>query len=191
MSSNIPEGLTANDPVENLAGKMTVSLQGLSPRVQNLHHRIKQFIEENVMALEALTVQRLSQPGINRWEIMPELEEAKAKAKAEGLWNLFLPLDSDPERKYGAGLTNLEYAFLCEEMGKSLFAPEVFNCSAPDTGNMETIARYGTEEQKQRWLKPLLEGEIRSCFAMTEPKVKPLNLELLERKELLEKIGET
>ncbi|GFN95513.1 acyl-CoA dehydrogenase family member 10 [Plakobranchus ocellatus] len=161
----------ASSNVSSHTGQMPVSLQGLSPRVQDLHKRIKQFIKEHVLPLEVLRVQRLSQPGINRWEIMPEMEEVKARAKAEGLWNLFLPLESDPEVKYGAGLTNLEYAFLCEEMGKTLLAPEVFNCSAPDTGNMETILRYGTEEQKQKWLRPLLDGEIRSCFAMTEPKV--------------------
>ena len=100
------------------------------------------------------------------WDPVPVVEELKKKAKTAGLWNMFLP-----ESQRGFGLTNLEYAPLCELMGRSPLGSEQFNCSAPDTGNMETIERYGNEEHKERWLKPLLAGEIRSAFAMTEPAV--------------------
>jgi acyl-CoA dehydrogenase len=135
-----------------------------SPKVKNLQAKLSAFLEEAVLPNEMVYYEQLDEGG--RWKIPPVMEELKAKARTVGLWNLFLP-----ESEYGAGLTNLEYAPLCEIMGRSLIAPEAFNCSAPDTGNMEVLVRYGTPEQKERWLRPLLEGAIRSCFAMTEPDV--------------------
>ncbi|MFY4774514.1 acyl-CoA dehydrogenase [Metabacillus sp. RGM 3146] len=135
-----------------------------SDKVKDLEKRLNQFMEEYVYPNEKVFEEELNKQE-TRWSKVPDImEELKRKAKKEGLWNLFLP-----ESDYGAGLTNQEYAPLCEIMGRSLIAPEIFNCSAPDTGNMEVLVRYGTEEQKDRWLKPLLNGEIRSCFSMTEP----------------------
>ena len=135
-----------------------------SPKVQDLRKRLIAFMDEHIYPNEKLAHKQLEEG--DRWQPLPIIEELKPKARAAGLWNLFLP-----ESKVGAGLTNLEYAPLCEIMGRVSFAPEVFNCSAPDTGNMEVLERYGNEEHKKKWLKPLLEGEIRSCFAMTEPAV--------------------
>src|SRR6059036_1112446 len=123
------------------------------------------FMNKHVYPNEKVFQEQLDS-GPTRWQVPPIMEELKAKARERALWNLFLP-----ESERGAGLTNLEYAPLCELMGRSPIAPEVFNCSAPDTGNMEVLARYGTPEQQTRWLEPLLAGEIRSCFAMTEPDV--------------------
>jgi acyl-CoA dehydrogenase len=136
-----------------------------SDKVKNLQKRLIQFMEDVVYPNEA-TYERQLNESSNRWQIPPIMEEMKAKAKAAGLWNLFLP-----DSEFGAGLTNLEYAPLCEIMGRSFIAPEVFNCAAPDTGNMEVLVRYGTKEQQEKWLVPLLNGEIRSCFSMTEPDV--------------------
>lgn len=137
-----------------------------SEKVVELQKKLNRFMEENVYPNERLYEEQLNAQA-SRWEqVPPIMEELKQKAKAEGLWNLFLP-----ESDYGAGLTNLEYAPLCEIMGRSMIGPEVFNCNAPDTGNMEVLVRYGTAEQKEKWLRPLLEGEIRSCFSMTEPDV--------------------
>ena len=135
-----------------------------SDRTKELMERIQLFMDEHIYPNEKLFLEQINEG--DRWQPVPILEEIKTKAKAEGLWNLFLP-----ESELGAGLTNLEYAPLCELMGRSPMAPESFNCSAPDTGNMEVLERYGTPEHKDRWLVPLLAGEIRSCFAMTEPDV--------------------
>src|SRR6185295_3491358 len=134
-------------------------------KVKELQKRVQQFMDEHVYPNEDTYHHQVDTQG-DRWQIPPIMEEMKAKAKKAGLWNLFLP-----ESRLGAGLTNLEYAPLCEIMGRVHWAPEVFNCSAPDTGNMEVLERYGTEEHKKQWLQPLLDGKIRSAFAMTEPKV--------------------
>jgi acyl-CoA dehydrogenase len=132
-------------------------------KVKELQQKLQAFMDEHIFPNEQRYFDEIER---NRWTPTRVIEELKPKARAAGLWNLFLPND-----EHGAGLTNLEYAPLCEIMGRSFMAPEVFNCSAPDTGNMEVLARYGTPEQKERWLKPLLDGEIRSCFAMSEPAV--------------------
>jgi acyl-CoA dehydrogenase len=144
---------------------MTNSLWPVSPRSEELAARITAFMEEHVYRAEPVFERQL-EAAADRWDGLPVMAELKANAKAAGLWNLFLP-----KRHYPEALTNLEYAPLCEIMGRSPIGPEPFNCSAPDTGNMETLILYGTDEQKERWLKPLMEGEIRSCFAMTEPAV--------------------
>ena len=137
----------------------------LSPRVQELKPKLERFMHEHIYPNEqALFDTAANQPDI--WEPLVLMEELKEKARAQGLWNLFLP-----DSEYGAGLTNLEYATLAEITGRSHWGPEAFNCNAPDTGNMEVFVRFGTSEQKERWLKPLLEGRIRSAFAMTEPDV--------------------
>ncbi|MBT2666036.1 acyl-CoA dehydrogenase [Bacillus sp. ISL-4] len=135
-------------------------------KVKDLEKKLTEFMEKHVYPNESIYKKQLEAQK-SRWsEIPPILSELTAKAKEEGLWNLFLP-----DSGYGAGLTNLEYAPLCEIMGRSSIGPEIFNCNAPDTGNMEVLVRYGSDEHKERWLKPLLAGEIRSCFSMTEPEV--------------------
>ena len=136
-----------------------------SAKVKDLQARLTAFMDTHVYPNEKRFRDEIAEG--DRWQPTPIVEDLKVKARAAGLWNLFLP-----ESEYGAGLTNREYAPLCEIMGRSSgFAPEIFNCSAPDTGNMEVLVRYGTSEQKRQWLEPLLAGEMRSCFAMTEPEV--------------------
>ena len=136
-----------------------------SAKTRDLMGRVQAFMDEHIYPNEEAIGEQID-AGPTRWKPIPLVEELKPKAKAAGLWNLFLP-----ESDYGAGLTNLEYAPLCEIMGSSFIASEVFNCSAPDTGNMEVLVRYGSAEQRKQWLEPLLAGEIRSAFAMTEPAV--------------------
>ncbi|MDR3414869.1 MAG: acyl-CoA dehydrogenase family protein [Nevskia sp.] len=141
-----------------------------SPKSKDYTKRVRNFMREHILPVErahwdAIAAQRHGGDW-QQWKIPPAVEQLKQKARAEGLWNLFLP-----DEKLGAGLTTLEYAPIAEETGRSLMAPEIFNCNAPDTGNMEVLYRYGSEEQKERWLKPLLAGEIRSVFCMTEPDV--------------------
>jgi acyl-CoA dehydrogenase len=135
-----------------------------SDRALELQQQLEVFMDEHIYPNEPKFISEKDEG--NRWEPLSIIEELKAKARAKGLWNLFLP-----DSEYGAGLTNYEYAPLCEIMGRSPLAPEVFNCSAPDTGNMETLVRYGNKEQKETWLEPLLDGKIRSAFCMTEPAV--------------------
>ena len=136
-----------------------------SPRAVELRDRIRAFLDEHVFPVELAAMRAIDEevaPGVSYPEILVEI---RARARAEGLWNLFMP-----DERYGAGLTNVEYAVLCEEMGRSpAIAPMAFNCAAPDTGNMEILAEHGSDEQRERWLQPLLDGEIRSCFSMTEP----------------------
>jgi acyl-CoA dehydrogenase len=135
-----------------------------NPKTKDLIGRVDAFMQAHVFPNEVRFAQEVAEG--DRWQPVALIEELKERARTEGLWNLFLP-----ESDLGAGLTNLEYAPLCELMGRVGWAPEVFNCSAPDTGNMEVLVRYGTEDHKREWLQPLLAGQIRSCFAMTEPAV--------------------
>src|SRR5258705_3877311 len=136
-----------------------------SARTKTYLNQVRSFMNAHILPSEASYVQQVESAS-SRWTVPPVMEELKARARKEGLWNLFLP-----ESEYGPGLANLDYASICELMGRTPIASEVFNCSFPDTGNMEVLVRYGTPEQKKQWLAPLLEGTIRSAFAMTEPDV--------------------
>jgi len=145
----------------------------MSERQTHWRDRVVAFMNQHIYPAVPTYQAQMKAFGTNRWQVVPVVEELKAIAKKEGLWNLFLPVDSLPEGSpyRGAGLTNLEYASCAEEMGKVGFASEVFNCSAPDTGNMEVLARYANDVQKKQWMEPLLDGKIRSAFLMTEPAV--------------------
>jgi alkylation response protein AidB-like acyl-CoA dehydrogenase len=136
-----------------------------SPRAQKLIDQAREFLREEVEPIETDYHRELMRQD-NPWKVLPIIEELKKKARSAGLWNLFLP-----DTQYGAGLSNVEYAPIAEITGRSMILPEIFNCNAPDTGNMEVLYKYGNEAQKERWLKPLLAGEIRSTFGMTEPDV--------------------
>ena len=138
----------------------------ISDKAKETTERLNKFMDKHIYPNESKYVKQIEDFGDNRWQVVPVVDELKETAKEDDLWNLFLP-----ESEYGAGYTNEEYAPMCEIMGRSMWSAEVFNCSAPDTGNMEVLVRYGTEEQKEKYLKPLLEGKIRSAFAMTEPAV--------------------
>ena len=135
-----------------------------SDRVKDIKGSLESFMAAHIYPNEDLAEAQIAEG--DRWQPLPVMDELKQKAKADGLWNLFLH-----DEELGAGLSNVEYATLCEVMGRSPIAPEVFNCSAPDTGNMETLSLYGDDAQKTAWLTPLLAGEIRSAFVMTEPDV--------------------
>lgn len=146
-----------------------ITLYETTDRARELHQQLEAFMERAVHPLEPL--HRRQRGEGDRWKTRPVVEELKRQARAAGLWNLFLPPSPPGCPPFGPGLTNFEYAPLCEVMGRVVWAAEVFNCSAPDTGNMEVLVRYGTPAQQERWLGPLLAGDIRSCFAMTEPAV--------------------
>ncbi len=143
----------------------------MSPKQKEWLERVQSFMTKHVRP--AVPIYNEQDKSGERWKVIPILEDLKKKARSEGLWNMFLPpsKEHDDDEFHGAGLSNLEYALLSEQMGHISWASEVFNCSAPDTGNMEVLFRYGTKEQKRKWLRPLLDGEIRSAFLMTEPAV--------------------
>jgi acyl-CoA dehydrogenase len=160
----------------------------ISERQRYWRDRVAAFMAKHIYPAVDTYHKQMEAFGANRWQVVPIIEELKPKARKEGLWNLFLPPNDkhDEGDFHGAGLSNLEYAFCAEEMGHIHWASEVFNCSAPDTGNMEVLHRYGSKEQKEKWLKPLMNGEIRSAFLMTEPAVASsdaTNIETSIRKE--------
>ena len=156
-------------------GPLAVAVSSLRPEVQRLHKDVTEFVREKIFPVEQ-EIRDWNEK--ETWTIHPKIEELKSQAKQAGLWNFFVPIDTDPEQKFGAGLNNLEYAHICEVTGLSMYAPEVFNCNAPDTGNMEVLIKYGTEEHKEKWLTPLLAGDIRSCFEMTNQQLPLLMLQI-------------
>ncbi|GMS80523.1 hypothetical protein PENTCL1PPCAC_2698, partial [Pristionchus entomophagus] len=160
--------LVKEKKVDSSAG-LSILPSNLSEKARKLYGIVHDIVMNDVIPLEQELVTFYSDPA--NWKDHPKLHAIKEKAKSLGAWNLFISRFIDPLDKYGAGLTNVEYAHICELMGRSVFAPEIFNCQAPDTGNMEVLIKYGSEEQKERWLRPMLEGNMRSCFAMTEPDV--------------------
>ena len=156
-----------------------------SEKAQQFKVKVRDFIDQFIIPIEQEILDEIhirnAAGDWTKWQVSEQVKSLKAKAKAEGLWNLFLP-----DSNLGAGLTNAEYAIIAEEMGRSILAPDIFNCNAPDTGNMEVLWKYGTDFQKDKWLQPLLEGEIRSAFCMTEPDVASSDATNMEASAIIE-----